>query len=136
MRGRRAPILKYRKAATGIAPYCIIPYARGRIRSRTLEGVRQELLKLDGEGFKEVVLTGIHLMSYGRDLEGSVGLIDAIDQAYGLSSIRRVRAWVRSNPSFQMNSSLTPLQRGGLYADIFIYRFKAGSDTVFKAYEP
>lgn len=46
--------------------YCAIPYARGGLRSRSIESVRAEAEKLNNEGFSEVVLTGIHLMSYGR----------------------------------------------------------------------
>ena len=127
--GKTRAHLKIQEGCDRYCSYCIIPYARGRIRSRTLEGVRQELLKLDGEGFKEVVLTGIHLMSYGRDLEGSVGLIDAIDQAYGLSSIRRVRLG-SLEPQLSDEQFIDSLVKRRIVCRHFHLSLQSGSDTV------
>lgn len=129
--GKTRAHLKIQEGCDRYCSYCIIPYARGRIRSRTLEGVRQELLKLDGEGFKEVVLTGIHLMSYGRDLEGSVGLIDAIDQAYGLSSIRRVRLG-SLEPQLSDEQFIDSLAKRRIVCRHFHLSLQSGSDTVLK----
>ena len=60
--------------------YCIIPYTRGRVRSRKLEDVRAEVERLVEAGYKEIVLTGIHLSSYGVDFEegGKKTLLDLI----------------------------------------------------------
>ena len=89
--GRTRAHLKIQEGCDRFCTYCIIPYARGPIRSRPLEEVRTELCKLAQAGFQEVVLTGIHLMSYGRDLPGSITLLDAIAQAEGLDEIKRIR---------------------------------------------
>ena len=89
--GRTRAQLKIQEGCDRFCTYCIIPYARGPIRSRPLQDVRCELEKLAAAGYHEVVLTGIHLMSYGRDLGDGVTLIDAIAQAEGLSQIRRIR---------------------------------------------
>ena len=89
--GRTRAQLKIQEGCDRFCTYCIIPYARGPIRSRPLQDVRSELEKLAAAGYHEVVLTGIHLMSYGRDLGDGVTLIDAIAQAEGLSQIRRIR---------------------------------------------
>lgn len=88
--GRTRAYLKIQDGCNRFCSYCAIPFARGAVRSRSLISVRRELEKLDSMGFAEVVLTGIHLTDYGRDL-GSVTLADAIDCAEGLGSIRRIR---------------------------------------------
>lgn len=69
--------------------YCIIPYARGHIRSKPLEELKEELLGLAESGHREVVLVGINLSSYGKDL--GCRLIDAIETACSIDSIERVR---------------------------------------------
>ena len=76
--GRTRAHLKIQEGCDRFCTYCIIPYARGPIRSRPLSDVRAELQKLAEAGFREVVLTGIYLMSYGRDLDADITLLDAI----------------------------------------------------------
>lgn len=89
--GRTRAHLKIQEGCDRFCTYCIIPYARGPIRSRPLPDVRSELQKLAEAGFREVVLTGIHLMSYGRDLDADITLLDAIAQADDIVGIRRIR---------------------------------------------
>lgn len=69
--------------------YCIIPYARGRVRSKSLEDLKSELIKIAKNGYKEVVLVGINLACYGRDI--GLRLIDAVEIACSVESIERVR---------------------------------------------
>ena len=69
--------------------YCIIPYARGRVRSKPLEDLKKELLSLVKKGFREVVLTGINLSCYGQDL--GLHLCDAVETACATEGIDRVR---------------------------------------------
>ena len=69
--------------------YCIIPYARGRVRSRSIESVLKEVRALSDNGFKEVVLTGIHLSSYGVDTGDT--LIHLIEEVHKIEGIRRIR---------------------------------------------
>lgn len=88
--GRTRACLKIQDGCDRFCTYCAIPYARGRSRSRSLDSVRRELERLNDAGFAEVVITGIHLTDYGRDLGGST-LADAIDCANGLDSIKRIR---------------------------------------------
>lgn len=71
--------------------YCIIPYARGHIRSRNPEEVIEEVEYLAEAGYKEIVLTGIHLASYGRDLSESVNLAEMAARASDLYGIERIR---------------------------------------------
>lgn len=84
--GRTRAYLKIEDGCDRYCAYCIIPYARGPVRSRSLEDVRHQLELLDNEGYREVVLTGIHLMSYGKDKRGAITLNDAIKQAEGLKT--------------------------------------------------
>ena len=70
---------------------CIIPYARGRVRSRRFENVIAEVERLAANGFKEVVLTGIHLSSYGVDFEEATGLLELIQAVNAVKGIERIR---------------------------------------------
>lgn len=88
--GRTRAYLKIQDGCDHFCSYCAIPYARGGIRSRAVDSVRRELIRLDSAGYTEVVLTGIHLTDYGRDI-GGVTLADAVDCASGLDKIKRIR---------------------------------------------
>lgn len=88
--GRTRAYLKIQDGCDRFCSYCAIPYARGGVRSRPPASVRRELERLNDEGYTEVVLTGIHLTDYGKDL-GGVCLADAIDQANGLDNVKRIR---------------------------------------------
>lgn len=89
--GRTRAYLKIQDGCNMFCTYCAIPYARGAIRSRRLESVRSEAEKLNAEGCAEVVLTGIHLMSYGRDFGDGTNILDAVKCFDGLDNIRRIR---------------------------------------------
>ncbi len=89
--GRTRAHMKIQEGCDRFCAYCIIPYTRGPLRSRTLADIRAQMELLQAAGYKEIVLTGIHLMSYGKDLPQSVTLLDAIRQAEGLNGIRRIR---------------------------------------------
>lgn len=71
--------------------YCIIPYARGHIRSRAPEEIMEEIEDLSEAGYKEIVLTGIHLASYGRDLVRNIDLVDIAAEAAKVPGIERIR---------------------------------------------
>ncbi|MBR6705101.1 MAG: tRNA (N(6)-L-threonylcarbamoyladenosine(37)-C(2))-methylthiotransferase MtaB [Clostridia bacterium] len=86
---RTRAVMKIQEGCDRYCSYCIIPYVRGGIRSRPLEDIRAEAARLGEAGFGELVLTGIHLTSYGRDL-GDMDLADAVRaaRAPGISRIR------------------------------------------------
>ena len=88
--GRTRATLKIQDGCANYCAYCIIPYARGPIRSRPLADVEAQLMRFAAEGYREVVLTGIHLASYGRDL-GCCDLLDALALTTRLGGIERVR---------------------------------------------
>lgn len=96
-KGRTRAFMKIQDGCSQFCSYCIIPYARGPIRSRPPEDVLAEVGKLVEAGFREVVLTGIHIASYGRDLapESSgirrIGLLDLIKLVHDVEGIERIR---------------------------------------------
>jgi threonylcarbamoyladenosine tRNA methylthiotransferase MtaB len=83
-------IIKVQDGCNQFCSYCIIPYARGRVRSRENSNVIEEVKRLAAKGFKEIVLTGIHLSSYGVDLENEnlLSLIIAVSEVEGIERIR------------------------------------------------
>mgnify|MGYP000190643000 CR=1 FL=1 len=83
--------LKIQDGCNQFCSYCIIPYARGRVRSRRFENVIAEVERLAANGFKEVVLTGIHLSSYGVDFEEATGLLELIQAVNAVKGIERIR---------------------------------------------
>ena len=78
--------IKIQDGCNQFCSYCIIPYVRGRVRSRKPEDIISEVKTLALTGVKEVVLTGIHISSYGTDLE-NVGLIQLIEMIHGVEGI-------------------------------------------------
>lgn len=83
--------IKVQDGCNQFCTYCIIPYARGRVRSRKTEDVVREVEELAANGYCEVVLTGIHLSSYGIDFDGERHLLDLIRAVHGIEGIRRIR---------------------------------------------
>ena len=82
--------VKVQDGCNQFCSYCIIPYTRGRVRSRRLQDVYEEVTRLAKAGYQEVVLTGIHLSSYGVDLEGET-LLELIERIHEIEGIRRIR---------------------------------------------
>lgn len=83
--------LKIQEGCNQFCTYCIIPYARGPLRSRSLENIKDEVEKLVAAGFSEVVLIGIHLGAYGKELKNGTSLTDAVKAALAVPGLARVR---------------------------------------------
>ena len=83
--------LKIQEGCNQYCTYCIIPYARGPLRSRSLENIKAEVAKLVAAGYKEVVLIGIHLGCYGKEQGGEVTLYDAVLAALSVEGLKRLR---------------------------------------------
>ena len=81
--------IKVQDGCNQFCSYCIIPYARGRVRSRDIEDVKAEVGNLAKAGYQEVVLTGIHLSSYGKDL--GLTLLELIREVHKIEGIKRIR---------------------------------------------
>ena len=89
--GRTRAMLKIQDGCHNFCSYCIIPYTRGRLRSLPLETAGEESARLAAEGFRELVLTGIEVASYGVDLPGKPGLADLIETVAAASGEMRIR---------------------------------------------
>ena len=87
--GRTRAFVKIEDGCNRFCSYCIIPYARGRVRSKPLENLKKELRQLAENGYREVVLTGINLSAYGQEF--GLHLCDAIEAACAIEGIERVR---------------------------------------------
>ncbi len=83
--------VKIEDGCSNFCTYCIIPYARGPVRSRDLGKIVSEVEEIAKNGFSEVVLTGIHIGSYGKDLKDGRSLIDVIESVCAVEGIKRVR---------------------------------------------
>ena len=84
-------VIKIQDGCDRFCSYCIIPYARGRVRSRKPESIVSEIEKIAEEGIKEVVITGIHIASYGKDFKENYHLIDLLEEINKIKSIERIR---------------------------------------------
>ena len=84
-------IVKVQDGCDRFCSYCAIPYARGKVRSRKLENIIEEVTKLAQNGIKEVVITGIHIASYGKDFNENIRLIDVLEKINEIDGIQRIR---------------------------------------------
>ena len=102
-------VIKIQDGCDRFCSYCIIPYARGRVRSRKPQSIISEIEKIAEEGIKEVVITGIHIASYGKDFKNEYHLIDLLEEINKIKLIERIRL-----------GSIEPL----LITDEFVERLK------------
>ena len=127
--GRTRAYLKIQDGCNMFCTYCAIPYARGAIRSRRLESVRNEAEKLNEEGYAEVVLTGIHLMSYGRDFGDGTNILDAVKCFDGLENIKRIR-FGSLEPHMMTDEIISGLAANERICRQFHLALQSGSTTV------
>ncbi len=88
---RTRATIKVQDGCNNFCTYCIIPYARGRIKSRKKESILEEIEKIAEKGIKEVVITGIHIASYGKDFDNNYRLIDLLEDINKIEGIERIR---------------------------------------------
>ncbi len=84
-------VIKVQDGCDRFCSYCIIPYARGRVRSRKPQSVISEIEKIAKQGIQEVVVTGIHVASYGKDFNNDYKLIDLLEEINKIEGIKRIR---------------------------------------------
>ena len=89
--GRTRAMLKVEDGCTNFCTYCIIPYARGPVRSLPMDLACEQVAQLREEGYREIVITGIEISSYGRDLDGDVTLIDHLEAISPVAGEMRLR---------------------------------------------
>ena len=146
--GHTRAYIKVQDGCNMFCSYCIIPFARGRIRSRSMEDICRELKNLAADGVKEVVLTGIHLSSYGVDFAGDIddaygvggekktwqqrsGLIDLIEAVSQIDGIERIRLG-SLEPTIITEESAARLSRLSKLCPHFHLSLQSGCDSVLK----
>lgn len=111
--------------------YCIVPYVRGRERSRSLESILTELRQLGSEGFKEVTLLGQNVNSYGKDSEESINFADLLHAADQVQSIARIR-YMTSHPRDMNDKVIDTIRKSKKICEHFHLPIQAGSDTILE----
>lgn len=122
--------IKVQDGCNQFCSYCIIPYARGRVRSREKEDVLEEIRNLAHGGVREFVITGIHVTSYGTDL-GDIRLIDLLEQISEIEGVERIRLG-SLEPGFITEDVLSRLSRLENFCPHFHLSLQSGCDTVLR----
>jgi threonylcarbamoyladenosine tRNA methylthiotransferase MtaB len=131
--------VKIQDGCSQFCSYCIIPYVRGPIRSRKLEDILDEVIRLSLNGYSEVVLTGIHLTDYGRDLRENIDLTDVIHNIAAIDGIKRIRLG-SLEPTFLTDEVVNSISTAEKLCRHFHMSLQSGSASVLKrmnrAYTP
>ncbi|RBP68919.1 threonylcarbamoyladenosine tRNA methylthiotransferase MtaB [Alkalibaculum bacchi] len=122
--------IKVQEGCNNFCSYCIIPYARGPVRSRSIENILEEGRQIAGQGYKEIVITGINVSSYGRELEG-VTLIDVLKGLNKIEGIERIRLG-SLEPMLLDEEFIMGLEDIDKLCDHFHLSLQSGSDEVLK----
>lgn len=128
--GKTRVFLKIQEGCNQYCSYCIIPYARGRIRSRPAPDIYREVARLVSHGYVEFVLTGIHLASYGRDLLGGQ-LIDVIEGIADIIGVKRIRLG-SLEPTVISDDFMARLARIDQFCPQFHLSLQSGCDQTLK----
>ena len=128
---RTRAYMKVQDGCNRFCTYCIIPFARGPIRSRTIEDSVREARTLADRGFKEIVLTGIHIGSFGMDL-GDMRLIDLIEAIAEVDGIERIRL-SSVEPIIISDDFMERAVKTGKLCDHFHLSLQSGSNNILKA---
>lgn len=130
VRDRARALVKIQDGCDRFCSYCIIPYTRGPVRSRQLESIVDEVQRIVGNGYKEIVLTGIHVASYGKDL-GEKSLIDVIEEISKIEVLKRIRT-SSVEPIIITKEFMDRLSKIEKFCPHFHLSLQSGSDTVLK----
>lgn len=123
--------LKIQEGCNQYCAYCIIPYARGPIRSRKKADIVKEVKSLVSSGFKEVVLTGIHVASYGKDLDGEDTLIEVLKEVNAIEGLERIRL-SSLEPTLFTEDFLQELSKLHKLCEHFHLSLQSGCDKILK----
>ncbi len=122
--------IKVQDGCNQFCSYCIIPYARGRVRSRKKEEVLCEIEELAKKGCQEFVITGIHVTSYGKDLE-NISLIDLLEKIGQIEGVKRIRLG-SLEPGFITEDVVKRLSAMENFCPHFHLSLQSGCDMVLK----
>lgn len=130
--GKTRAFIKIQDGCNQFCSYCIIPYARGhKIRSKSLEEIRNQVEYLANNGYKEVVLVGINLCLYGKDLGKEISLCSAVETVNDIDGIERIRLGSLDS-QFMSLESIKRLSKTEKLCDQFHLSLQSGSDKILK----
>jgi len=124
-------VVKIQDGCDNYCSYCVIPYARGHARSRKLENIISEAYEIANRGYSEIVLTGINLSSYGKDLTRNIGFIDVIEKLHEINGISRIRLGSLS-PTIITEDFVSRAERSYKLCPQFHLSLQSGSDKVLE----
>ena len=124
-------VIKVQDGCDRFCSYCIIPYARGHVRSRKIQNVVEEIKNIAQKGIKEVVITGIHLASYGKDFKPHAQLIDLLEEINKIGGIERIRLG-SLEPTLITVEFLDRLSKLEKICDHFHLSLQSGCDETLK----
>ena len=128
--GRTRAFVKIQDGCDNFCSYCIIPFVRGKCRSKDKDKVIEEITTLVNNGYKEVVLTGIHTGSYGRDLD--ISFADLLNEIIKIKGLKRLR--ISSIEATELNEDiLNILKNSNIIVDHLHIPLQAGSDEILKS---
>lgn len=130
LQDRTRAFVKIQEGCDRFCTYCIIPYTRGPVRSRYLENIMEEVRALSEQDYKEIVLTGIHVASYGKDLNGT-DLANVIERIATIDGIERIRT-SSVEPRIITDKYLDRLRRIPAFCPHFHLSLQSGSNSVLK----
>lgn len=123
--------IKIQDGCNNFCSYCIIPYVRGRERSRKIESIISECITLSKKGFKEIVINGIHLSSYGKEWNYEIDLGDVVERICEIDGIERVRLG-SLEPNIVTDEFLKKVTKHKEFARQYHLSLQSGSDSVLK----
>ncbi len=124
-------VIKIQDGCDRFCTYCIIPYARGKVRSRKKDEIIKEIEANVKNGIQEVVLTGIHIASYGKDFEEDYGLIDLLEDINKIEDLKRIR-FGSIEPKYMTEDVVERLKKLDKLCDHFHLSLQSGSDATLK----
>ena len=124
-------VVKIQDGCDRFCSYCIIPYARGRVRSRKIENVITEVEQIVDKGIKEVVITGIHIASYGKDFNYEITLIDLLEELNKIKGLERIRLG-SIEPTIITEEFVNRLSKLEKICDHFHLSLQSGCDDTLK----
>ena len=124
-------VIKIQDGCDRFCTYCIIPYARGKVRSRKKEEIIKEIEANVKNGIQEVVLTGIHIASYGKDFEEEYGLIDLLEDINKIEDLKRIR-FGSIEPKYMTEDVVERLKKLDKLCDHFHLSLQSGSNDTLK----
>ena len=124
-------VVKIQDGCDRFCSYCIIPYARGRVRSRKLENIVAEVEQIVDNGIQEIVITGIHIASYGKDFNYEVTMIDLLEALNRIEGLKRIRLG-SIEPTIITEEFVNRLSKLEKVCDHFHLSLQSGCDETLK----